>query len=215
MSFAAAEYVRNGKDILIGTDRRWCCGPDDALVVCSDNGLKSLALNRDVGVAFTGRAAVMAKVFAGLYEDDSLLSVEPSEVFEILESRDHILGMNTQEIVLALDRIVPGVVGSLVGRQKFSIILAGKHGKKPTMYWWEGEQLEGRENLLRNHVRVRTLPMDASPDVERTADAILNGHGAAMERINRTVLYLSTAKGVRSVGGGCLFRLQSMGFARA
>ncbi|MCX6091600.1 MAG: hypothetical protein NTX23_01830 [Candidatus Bipolaricaulota bacterium] len=215
MSFATAEYLRGGKDILIGTDRRWCCGPDDALVVHDDNGLKSLDLNSDVGVAFTGRAAVMAKVFAELYEDASLLSVEPSEVFKILEARDHILGMNTQEIVLALDRIVPGVVGSFVDRQEFSIILAGKRGKKPTMYWWEDKQLKGQENLLRNHVRVRTLPMDASLDVERSADAILSGHGTAMERINRTVSYLSTAKGVRSVGGGCLFRLQSKGFARA
>lgn len=218
MSFAVAEYDRKGKDILVATDRRWVCGTVHNYIVQSDDGLKSIDLNSETAIAFTGRAKVMARVMSKLYDNPSLFSAPYTDVLKRLEAKPHELVLSSREIVERLGHIIPKALAFCGIDLECSVILAGRVGRELGMYWWaEDNEWKGTPNRYSQFRRVRTLPPEAprGSALQKQADQILDGHGGAATRIRRVVEFFSNHEDVRSVGGGCILRRYSRGFSRA
>lgn len=217
MSFAIAEYDRKGKDILLVTDRRWVCGTIGNYIVQSDDSLKSIDLNSEAAIAFTGRAKIMACVISKLYDDPPLFSEPYIDVLKRLEAKPHKLALSSHEIVGRLDRIIPDALAFCGIDLGCSVILAGKFNQELVMYWWaKKNEWKGTPNRYSQHCRVRTLPSEATRGsaLQKQTDQILDGHGKPAARIRRVVEFLSNHEDVRSVGGGCVMRRCSKGFIR-
>lgn len=217
MSFAIAEYIKHGKDIIIATDSRWVSGSLGSYVIEDDNGLKNLDLGPKAAIAFTGHARAMAEIMRDLYDDDSLLDAPQRDALKRLESRPHDLGLDLGSIVSRLNEIIPHKLCVLGAGYQLSVILAGIVDDMPTMYWWAEEtHWEARENPVNANPRVRTLPPEATlgSALQQHADQILDGHGSPAARIRRTVKFFSNRTDVESVGGGCVMRQYSKDFIR-
>lgn len=217
MSFAVAEYDNGGKDILVATDKRWVSGPTGNYTVTDDGGLKSIDLNRDAAIAFTGQARIMAEIASRLYQDPSLLQFPHRDALKRLEARPHSLDMNLGEIVTCLDELIPRSLDTLGIGYNLSVILAGDSGKDLVMYGWSKEtNWRGKPNFYGEYCRIRTLPPEAvlGTALQKRADQILDGHGKPAARIRRVVKFFSGQNPMGSVGGGCIMRRFSRGFRK-
>ena len=210
-----AYYDRKGKDIVVATDRRWVCGAVGNYSVCSDDGVKSAVIARNVAIAFTGHAEVMARIVGCLFDDPSLAEKPHTEALVRLEAAPREIPCGVDGIVERLNDVVPKGYAATGSDLDCSVIVAGDLGDGPTMFWWaEDTEWKGEQNKYSDFLRVRVLPKGvlSKQAVWKRADTILDGHGPVVPRIQRVVKFLSESKDVQSVGGGCVIRRYSKGF---
>ena len=225
MSFAAAVYDAKGKDVVIGTDRRWCTAPDFRFNNCfspiREDAVKCLRLSPSVGIAFTGAASLIRSVLARVYADPSIERMDELEVGELLEGRDIDGGPGLEAIRAALDSFVGHLMAEVAwtrAANDLSIFLAGRNeaGRAHVVYWCASTQWRGCDYPHAKKA-VRTLPPECETweETGREADKRLDAFALPPAlRIKNAVHYLGGNDLVVSVNAECILRPLARGFRR-
>jgi hypothetical protein len=230
MSFAAALYDLKKKDVVIGTDRRWCCPPDVRFNNCyhsvAENAVKCLRLERDIGIAFTGSSSLIRSVLSTVYGDITITTMDELKFGELLEGRDISGSPSLSGVAALIDSVVPGLMQAAVGAAAegdLSIFLAGKNGMTGdphVIYWCKSTTWHGRPYPMAAEA-LRTLPpecastRDYKEKLTKEVDAILRDQDTpAIARIKNAISHLARQEHVVSVNGEWIVRSLKHEFVR-
>jgi len=152
MSFAAAAFEKDGRNIVIGTDRRWCeVLGDGSYTPCDKDALKCFRLNDNVALAITGMAKSMLELLALIYKDESIAETPHSEIKQV-GCRGIPAHLGLGDVANMIDDSILPVVGRLRDtpyENCFGVIAAGRLTGKPTICHW-GEDTAWKRLAL-NH----------------------------------------------------------------